>query len=419
MPPLLRYPILMALVYMLNRTAKSQVRHPLHESQNDKCMNATRYVPLAVVAVLFEFAAVCQTPKSLSVPADSPRWELQQGAKVAEYLGRKCLAIDGGAAVLKDFEMRDGVLDVDVATAAKRGFFGFDVRIDKDGANYEEIYLRQHKSGLPDAMQYTPVLNTGRNWQLFNGPGFTGAVDIPRDEWFHLRLEIAGAQAKLYVKDMDQPALVMSDLKSGVQKGQIALFVLTGATYFSNFEVRITPDLPWDRHLPPMPQNTLTHWSLSPAYDGLARNLERPLAKSESDAIQWQDVEAEPPGFLVLYRYRQAPHPMVTFPGDFSKRLKPQPGMKVLYARTTIQSDRNQVKKLEIGYSDDVSVFLNGLILYRGRSAQGFRDPGFLGIVNPENDAVYLPLKKGSNELMLAISELGGGGFICRLADVE
>lgn len=384
-------------------------------------MNTSRrYLAPAVVAVLFEFGAVCQTPQSISVPADSPRWELQQSAKVADYLGRKCLAIYGGAAVLKDFEMRDGVLDVDVATPAKRGFFGFDVRIDKDGLNYEEIYLRQHKSGLPDAMQYTPVLNTGRNWQFFNGPGFTGAVDIPRDEWFHLRLEVAGAQAKLYVKDMDQPALVMSDLKSGVQKGQIALFVLTGATYFSNFEVRTTPDVPWEHHLPSMPSNTLTHWSLSPAYDGLARNLERPLSRAESDAIQWQDVEAEPPGFVVLYRYRQAPHPMVTFQGDFSKRLEPQPGIKVLYARTTIHSDREQLKKLEIGYSDDVTVFLNGKVLYRGRSAQGFRDPGFLGIVNPENDAVYLPLKKGSNELMLAISELGGGwGFICRLADVQ
>ena len=383
-------------------------------------MNATtRYLASAIVAVLFKFAAVCQTPQTLSVPADSPRWDLQQGAKVTDYLGRKSLAIDGGAAVLKDFEMRDAVLDVDVATQAKRGFFGFDIRIDKDEANYEEIYLRQHKSGLPDAIQYTPVLNTGRNWQIFNGPGFTGAVDIPRDEWFHLRLEVAGAQAKLYVRDMDQPALVMSDLKSGVQKGQIALVVLTGATYFSNFEVRTTPDVPWERHLPPMPANTLTRWSLSPAYDALARNLERPLTKEESGAIRWQDVEAEPPGFVVLYRYRQAPHPMVTFQGDFSKRLDPQPGMKVLYARTIIDSDRDQVKKLEIGYSDDVSVFLNGKILYRGRSAQGFRDPGFLGIVNPENDTVYLPLKKGSNELMLDISELGGGwGFICRLGDV-
>jgi hypothetical protein len=164
----------------------------------------------------------------------------------------------------------------------------------------------------------------------------------------------------------------------------------------------------------------LTHWSLSPAYDALTRNLERPLINAESNAIQCQDVEAEPPGFVVLYRYRQAPHPMVTFQGDFSKRLEPQPGMKVLYARTTVDSGRDQVKKLEIGYSDDVSVFLNGRILYRGRSAKGFRDPGFLGIVNPENDAVYLSLKKGSNESMLAIGELGGGwGFICRIVELE
>ena len=377
---------------------------------------------LALCALVFLFcsAARSQAPQPLSVPADSPRWDLEGEARVAEYQGRKCLLLDGGAAVLKDFEMRDGVLDVDVATPASRGFFGFDFRIDDKGKNYEEVYLRQHKSGLPDAMQYTPVLNTGRNWQLFNGPGFTGAVDIPKDVWFHLRLEVTGAQAKLYVKDMEKPALVMDDLKSGIQKGQVALYVLTGATYFSNFEVHTTPDAPWERRPPAMLQGTLTQWSISPAYDALARNLERSLLPAESAAIQWQEVEAEPPGFVVLYRYREAPHPRVTFATDFSRRLEPQPGMKVLYARTSIHSDHDQVKKLYIGYSDDVSVFLNGQILFRGRSAQNFRDPGFLGIVNAENDAVYLPLKKGGNELMLAVSELGGGwGFICRLADLE
>ena len=169
-----------------------------------------------------------------------------------------------------------------------------------------------------------------------------------------------------------------------------------------------------------MPPDTLTRWSLSPSYDALARNLERPLSSAERDAIKWQDVEAEPPGFVVIYRYREAPHLRVTFQSDFSTRLQPQPGMKVVYAKATIVSDRPRVKKLSIGYSDDVSVFVNGKILYRGRSAQGFRDPGFLGIVNPENDAIYIPLKKGSNELMLAVSELGGGwGFICRLLDPE
>jgi hypothetical protein len=269
-------------------------------------------------------------------------------------------------------------------------------------------------------MQYTPVLHTGANWQIYSGPGFTGAVDIPKDAWFHLRLVVTGAQAKLFVKDMAQPALVINDLKSGVQKGQVALYVLTGATYFSNFEVRTTPDAPWQRQLPPMPPDTLTRWELSPSYDALARNLERSLTRAETDAITWQPVEAEPPGFVVLYRYREAPHPRVSFANDASKRLDPQPGMRVVYARTTIDSDRDQVRKLSIGYSDDVSVFLNGNILYRGRSAQYFRDPGFLGIVDAENDAIYLPLKKGSNELMLAVSELGGGwGFVCRLTDLS
>ena len=370
------------------------------------------------IAVILLLAAAAHA-ETLFLPPDSPRWQLEGEAKAADYLGRKAIRLDGGDAIVKDFTMRDGVIDVDVATTAKRGFFGFDVRIDNDGRDMEEIYLRPHQSGYSDAMQYTPVLNTGRNWQLYNGPGFTGAVDIPRNEWFHLRLEVTGAQARLYVKDMDKPALEMTDLKTGIQQGQIALMDLFGETFFSNFEVRTTPDAPWERHLPPMPANVLTKWSISPSYDALQRNLEKPLTPAEIAATEWQPVEAEPPGLVVLYRYRDAPHPHVSFQQDFSTRLQPQPGMKVLYARTTIESDRDQVKELEIGYSDDVSVFLNGQILWRGRSAQGFRDPRFLGIVNPENDAVYLPLKKGSNELMLAVSELGGGwGFICRLADV-
>jgi hypothetical protein len=380
-----------------------------------------RHIALCVLALLLCGSTVhSQTPQTLSVPADSPRWDLQGGAKPAEYLGRKCLLLNGGAALVKDFEMRDGVIDVDVATTGARGFVGLQFRIVNDGDNAEWVYIRPHKSGLPDAMQYTPVLHTGANWQIYNGPGFTGAVDIPKDVWFHLRLEIAGAQAKLYIKDMDKPALVMDDLKSGIQKGEVALYVPLGPTYFSNFEVRTTADAPWERHLPPMPPGTLTKWGISPSYDALARNLERPLTSSESEAIHWQDVEAEPPGFVVLYRYLEAPHPVVSFASDFSKRLDPQPGMKVVYARTTLDSDRDQLKKLYIGYSDDVSVFLNGKILFRGRSAQNFRDPGFLGIVNPEDDALYLPLQKGKNELTLAVSELGGGwGFICRLADME
>jgi hypothetical protein len=364
-------------------------------------------VLLVIGSVLDQFAIAEQ------YPADSAHWNLYGGATIGVFEGRQGFSITSGAAELRKIEFRDGILDVDAFTNGKRAFFGFDFHI--DGDNFEEVYLRAHKSGLPDAMQYTPVLRTGRNWQLFNGPGFTGAISIPMNTWFHLRLVVAGAQAKLYVGDTTSPALVMSDLKSGVRKGGVALYTLAGPVHFSNFRLKATPDIPWVRHLPPMAPGTITKWSLSPSYDALARNVERPPNIQEADTMKWQDVEAEPPGVLVVQRYRDAPHPNVTFQSDFSTRLQPQPGTRVVYARAELEAERDTVRKLDIGYSDEVTLFLNGEPLFRGRSAQGFRDPGFLGIVSPEDDAVYLHLKKGKNELMLALSELGGGwGFMCR-----
>src|SRR5204863_67135 len=113
-----------------------------------------------------------------------------------------------------------------------------------------------------------------------------------------------------------------------------------------NFEIRELPPAPFERHLPPMPAGTLTKWTLSPSYDALARDLERPLTAAESHAMKWESVEAEAPGFVVINRYRESPHPRVTFANDFSKRLDPQPGTKVVYARTTIVSDGDQVKKM-------------------------------------------------------------------------
>jgi hypothetical protein len=57
-----------------------------------------------------------------------------------------------------------------------------------------------------------------------------------------------------------------------------------------------------------MPAGTLTRWSISPSYDAPAHNLLRAPTTAETDTMRSQEVEAEPPGFVVLYRYRQAPH---------------------------------------------------------------------------------------------------------------
>ena len=373
---------------------------------------------LLAATLLIPNPAGAQSAGVVALPPDSAHWLFEGRAEVTEYLGRRCIMLDGGAATVKDLDLRDGVIDMDVATPAARGFFGIQFRA--DSVNAEFVYLRQHKSGLPDAMQYTPVLNTGLNWQLYSGPGFTGAVDIPRETWFHLRLAIAGAQARLYVQDTTKPALDMPDLKSGRRagtggsRGPDRRHLLRQRRGPSDARRALATGAAADA------PGTLVRWSLSPVYDALARDPERPLSSADQKAMRWDAVEAEPPGIVAIYRYRMAPHPRVSFQSDWSTRLEPQPGTKLIYARTTITADKDEVRKLALGYSDEVSVFLNGRILYRGRSAQGFRDPGFLGIVTPDNDALYLPLKKGSNELVLALSELGGGwGFVARLADAR
>jgi hypothetical protein len=89
-------------------------------------------------------------------------------------------------------------------------------------------------------------------------------------------------------------------------------------------------------------------------------------------------------------------------------------------AEVEIWSERAQVKKLSFGYSDDVTIFLNGQPLYSGVNGWSSRYPLYLGGVTPEYDAVYLPLRKGANKLVLLVSEeWGGWGFAARLEDRE
>ena len=87
---------------------------------------------------LFSFVTLSQAPQTLSIPADSPQWSLEGKAKVTEYLGRKCLSLDGGAASVVDLDMRDGAIDVDVATATKFlcGSFGLTRRAGRNGLEW-------------------------------------------------------------------------------------------------------------------------------------------------------------------------------------------------------------------------------------------------------------------------------------------
>jgi hypothetical protein len=356
-----------------------------------------------------------------AVPFDSDRWVMiGSGVRKEEYLGRKSMFLSGGTfAHLRDVEFEDGTIEVDVAASTARAFFGVVFRF-KSRDEHEVFYMRSHKSGQPDATQYTPSFNGSHPWQFYSGPGFTAAAEIPRDRWMHVKIEIAGLSGRVYLNQSTDPVLVINDLKRGYGAGSVGLYSSGLGAHFSDFKfTALKPSDSRPPHkLPAQAPGILANWELSEAFDTGENRLEALPAASEMKAIRWQAVKAEPPGMVVIDRYRRSPNLVPAFATDPALRLQKARGPKAIYARTTIYSDRDQVKRLSFGYSDEITLFLNGQSLFTGKSAYRFRDPGFLGIVDVENDAVYLPLKKGSNELVLAVSEyFGGWGFICRFED--
>lgn len=347
---------------------------------------------------------------------DPTHWEIKdQKGKIEEFLGRRSLYLTSGYAFLKDVTLENGVIEVDIAAPNTPSFLGIVFHAAGTG-DHEIVYFRPHKSGLEDAVQYTPAWNGSACWQLYSGPGFTAATEIPKEKWVHARIEISGLGARVFFNNSDQPVLVVEDLKRGNGPGSIGLWGSATGGHFANFTYRVDNSIASVAKKPAAIQSgILTKWELSEAFDTSARNPETMPSASEIAAMKWQPVGVEAPGMVVINRYRQTSG-AVPFFREAAERVGKRAGRKGVFARTVINSNRDQIVKMSLGYSDEVSIFLNSKPVFTGRSAFRFRDPGFLGIMDVENDVIYLPLRKGRNELVLGLADyFGGWGFIGRI----
>ncbi len=129
------------------------------------------------------------------VDFESERWNIEDpDAEVMFYMNEKSLYLVEGVAHLKDVDFENGVIEVDVAAHGNAGFAGVVFRY-QPGGDHEEIYIRPHRSGLPDALQYTPVVNGSAAWQLYSGPGYTAEAYVPTNRWVHLEIVVSGEKA--------------------------------------------------------------------------------------------------------------------------------------------------------------------------------------------------------------------------------
>lgn len=339
------------------------------------------------------------------------QWEVEaKEGRVEEYLGRQSLYLKGGQAIVKGSELTDGVIEYDVAFGQQRGFIGAMWRL-QDSRNYEEFYMRPHQSGNPDANQYTPVFHGIAGWQLYYGEGYGVPIPYPFNAWIHVRIVVAGRQAEVYINDMNQPALFIAELKREIKPGKVGLEVAEvppfAPAHFANFRYTpmSNPSLKGTpKALEPAPASTIRSWQVSEAFD--ERSLAGKVRLTGADKhgfTSWTLLPTERTGLANLARVQGV--------GE---------GKNTVFARVTIVAEEEQVKPLTFGSSDRIKVYLNDQLLYAGSDVFFSRDYRFLGTIG-WFDAVYLPLKKGQNELWLAVTEdlpLGGWGVQARFEDM-
>ena len=121
--------------------------------------------------------------------------------------------------LLPNVSSTNGIIEYDIAVDGSRGYPRRARSVPRRMLEYENFYIRPHASGLPDAMQYNPVRGGIASWQLYHGDGFTSAAVIPRDEWLHVKLEILGRQARVFLGESVEPALVIHQLKHDLSEG--------------------------------------------------------------------------------------------------------------------------------------------------------------------------------------------------------
>lgn len=151
-------------------------------------------------------------------------------------------------AKLNDVHFHNGTIEVKMlsrllpdAPSHARGFIGIAYRINDDDTKFESFYVRATNGRRCD-----DPIRKAHGCQYFSYPTYTfsyfreknitkyeAPVDIDLNEWIKLKAVIQDSTAHFYVNDMDNPVLVVHDMKHGRDLiGSVGFFVDIGTEAF-------------------------------------------------------------------------------------------------------------------------------------------------------------------------------------------
>ena len=344
---------------------------------------------------------------SQNIPIDTAHWQVNANEHLFEkFEGQDAIYIQGGTIALKDTEFLNGTIEFDVYLKKEQAFPGVYFRVDPTTGNAEQFYVRPHLPGKPDANQAVPTTRNISPWQLYFGPRYSFPYEYHYDDWTHIKVLVNGDRAQVFLDHSETPHLSWN-LFHPTQKGGIAL---RGGNRSSMHlaNVSISHEAPELKDFSPIErkptEGLFQTWEISDMFE------ERLLADPDQlskliEQRSWQGkIEVEEGTAANISRIQN---------------LRESPTTNTVLARVIIESDRDQIKLLDFGYSDRVVAILNGKAIYRGNNGYRTRDYRYLG-TSGLFDGIYLDLKTGRNELILAVSENFGGWLVTgRIQDMK
>jgi CubicO group peptidase (beta-lactamase class C family) len=212
-----------------------------------------------IESALFDDEPRCEL-SALARPLTSGEGLVAHGVRLeaATYRGRKAVHVvnaPGGGdalAILPDVVLEEGMIEVDVAgqpevnaPPAARGFIGLAFRISPDASQYECIYIRPTNGRADDQLrrnhttQYISAPDFLFDRLRREAPGvYESYVDLVAGEWTNLRIAVAGQSARMFLNRVEQPSLIINDLKHPARAGPIGLWIGDWTDgYFSELKV--------------------------------------------------------------------------------------------------------------------------------------------------------------------------------------
>jgi hypothetical protein len=356
---------------------------------------------LYLFILLFTFSTYAQK-KAKYVPMKAENWEFKQGvAEFMEYKSRASLKILTSAdqVLLKGLNFSNGTIEYDFEPLDPN-FTSLYFRW-KDAKENECFYFRTARSGdsaAVDAIQYAPHLDGVNLWDmLFH---FQSNADFKTGDWNHVKLVISGKQMRVFVNDMNLPALEIPRLEGNTMEGLLAF---DGQVVISNLEVK--PDdlegLSPIHGIDPTANDSryLRKWQVSEPIT-TDPGIDFNYSHVPNEATKWEKITSERRGLINLTR-------------TFGKTE----GRRIIWLKTTIHSLKAQERVLDLGFSDEVWVFINNQPLYMDKNLYGtpmMKSPD--GRCSIENSSFRVPLNEGDNQLLIAVANnFYGWGIVARL----